>query len=104
MVVLVNEGTASASEIVAGALQDRERAVLVGTTTYGKGAVQEIIPLLDSSALKLTTAAYFTPSGRDITGEGIEPDVVIDAGHAAQRARAMQILEGIVLSTSGSQG
>jgi carboxyl-terminal processing protease len=104
MVVLVNEGTASASEIVAGALQDRERAVVVGTTTYGKGAVQEIIPLLDSSALKLTTAAYFTPSGRDINGEGIEPDVVIDAGHAAQRARAVQILEGIVLSTSGSQG
>lgn len=104
VVVLVNEGTASASEIVAGALQDRERAVLVGTTTYGKGAVQEIIPLLDSSALKLTTAAYYTPSGRDINGEGIEPDVVVDAGYAAQRARAVQILEGIVLSTSGSQG
>jgi carboxyl-terminal processing protease len=104
VVVLVNEGTASASEIVAGALQDRERAVLVGTTTYGKGAVQEIIPLLDSSALKLTTAAYLTPSGRDINGAGIEPDVVIDAGHAAQRARAVEILEGIVLSTSGSQG
>jgi carboxyl-terminal processing protease len=104
VVVLVNEGTASASEIVAGALQDRERAVLVGTTTYGKGAVQEIIPLLDSSALKLTTAAYLTPSGSDINGEGIEPDVVVDAGFAAQKARATEILEGIVLSTSGSQG
>jgi carboxyl-terminal processing protease len=104
IVVLVNEGTASASEIVAGALQDRERAVLVGTTTYGKGAVQEIIPLLDSSALKLTTAAYLTPNGRDINGEGIEPDVVVDAGYAAQRARATEILQGIVLSTSGSQG
>jgi carboxyl-terminal processing protease len=104
VVVLVNEGTASASEIVAGALQDRERAVLIGTTTYGKGAVQEIIPLIDSSALKLTTAAYLTPNGRDINGEGIEPDVVVDEGYAAQRARATEILQGIVLSTSGSQG
>jgi carboxyl-terminal processing protease len=104
IVVLVNKGTASASEIVAGAMQDRERAVVVGTTTYGKGSVQQIIPLLDSSALKLTTAAYLTPNGTDINDEGIEPDVIVDEGYAAQRARANEILQGIVLSTSGSQG
>jgi carboxyl-terminal processing protease len=102
--VLVNEGTASASEIVAGALQDRERGIVVGTTTYGKGSVQEVIPLPDASALKLTTAAYLTPSGRSINGKGIEPDVEVEAGRAAQRARAVQILQGIVLSTSGAPG
>jgi carboxyl-terminal processing protease len=104
IVVLVNEGTASASEIVAGALQDRDRGIVVGTTTYGKGSVQEIIPLADASALKLTTAAYLTPSGRDINGRGIEPDIKVEAGRAAQKARAVQILHGIVLSTSGPQG
>ena len=104
VVVLVNEGTASASEIVAGALQDKDRGIVVGTTTYGKGSVQEIIPLADASALKLTTAAYLTPSGRNINGKGIEPDIKVDAGRAAQKARAVQILQGIVLSTSGSQG
>jgi carboxyl-terminal processing protease len=104
VVVLVNEGTASASEIVAGALQDRDRGIVVGTTTYGKGSVQEIVPLADASALKLTTAAYLTPSGRNINGSGIEPDIKVDAGRAAQKARAVQILQGIVLSTSGSQG
>jgi carboxyl-terminal processing protease len=104
VVVLVNEGTASASEIVAGALQDQDRGIVVGTTTYGKGSVQEIVPLADASALKLTTAAYLTPSGRNINGKGIEPDITVDAGRAAQRARAVQILQGIVLSTSGAQG
>ena len=102
-VVLVNEGTASASEIVAGALQDSERAIVVGTTTYGKGSVQQIVPLADSSALKLTTAAYLTPSGRNIDGQGIEPDVEVDAAYG-QRARAVEILHGIVLSTTDSQG
>jgi len=104
VVVLVNEGTASASEIVAGALQDRDRGIVVGTTTYGKGSVQEIVPLADASALKLTTAAYLTPSGRNINGKGIEPDIKVDDGRAAQKARAVQILQGIVLSISGSQG
>jgi carboxyl-terminal processing protease len=104
LVVLVNSGTASASEIVAGALQDRGRAIIVGTRTYGKGSVQEIVPLLDSSALKLTTATYLTPSGHDINGSGIEPDVVVDASASVQRSRAIEILNGIVLSTTGSQG
>jgi carboxyl-terminal processing protease len=104
LVVLVNEGTASASEIVAGALQDRQRAILVGSTTYGKGSVQNVFPLPDASALKFTTGAYLTPAGRDISGEGIEPDVEISGGAALQKRRAAEILEGIVLSTTGAQG
>jgi carboxyl-terminal processing protease len=78
MVVLVNGGTASASEIVAGALQDHKRAVVLGTKTFGKGSVQTILPLDDDSALRLTTAKYYTPSGRSIQATGIEPDIVMD--------------------------
>ena len=104
LVVLVNEGTASASEIVAGALQDRGRAMVIGTTTYGKGSVQEVVPLTDSSALKLTIAAYLTPDGNDINGQGIVPDVKVDDVASAQRARAVEILKGIVISTTGAQG
>ena len=104
LVVLVNEGTASASEIVAGALQDRERAMVIGMTTYGKGSVQEVVPLADSSALKLTIAAYFTPDGRNIDGNGIDPDVAVDGSAAVQRERAVEILKGIVISTTGAQG
>lgn len=104
VVVLVNEGSASASEIVAGALQDRERALLVGTTTYGKGSVQQIVPLAYGSAMKVTSAAYLTPDGTNINGKGIEPDVVSDGSPAAQKQRAIEILTGILLSGSSSGG
>ena len=87
MVVLVNGGSASASEIVAGALQDHKRAVILGTKTFGKGSVQTILPLDDNSALRLTTARYFTPKGRSIQATGIVPDIVFENA-PVQEARA----------------
>jgi carboxyl-terminal processing protease len=75
IVVLINDGSASASEIVAGALQDHGRAIILGTKSFGKGSVQTIIPMQDSNAMRLTTARYYTPSGRSIQGTGIEPDI-----------------------------
>lgn len=79
MVVLINEGSASGAEIVAGALQDYKRAVIVGTKSFGKGSVQTVLPLDNDTALKLTTAFYYTPSGRSIQATGIQPDIVVEA-------------------------
>ena len=78
VIVLVNKGSASASEILAGAIKDNKRGVVLGTTSFGKGSVQTVIPLKDESALRLTTASYFTPSGKNLRDKGIEPDVVVE--------------------------
>jgi len=80
MVVLINEGSASGSEIVAGCLQDYKRAIIVGTKSFGKGSVQTVIPLADGSAIRLTTSKYFTPLGKVIHGKGVIPDVVVEEG------------------------
>ncbi len=87
VVVLVNGGSASAAEIVAGALQDHKRAIIMGTRTFGKGSVQSVIPVNNGGALKLTTARYYTPSNRSIQARGIVPDIVIEAGAAAPARR-----------------
>ena len=79
LVVLINKGSASASEIVAGALQDHRRALVLGSTSYGKGSVQAVLAFDEHRALKLTTALYFTPSGRSIQAKGIHPDVEMNA-------------------------
>jgi carboxyl-terminal processing protease len=78
IVVLINGGSASASEIVAGALQDHKRAVILGTRSFGKGSVQTIMPLPGHGAMRLTTARYYTPSGRSIQGEGVSPDILVE--------------------------
>ncbi len=88
IVVLINGGSASASEIVAGALQDHKRAVIMGTPSFGKGSVQTIFPMSNNTAVKLTTARYFTPSGRSIQAEGIEPDITLEALEVAESEEA----------------
>ena len=78
LVVLINQGSASASEIVAGALQDHKRAIIMGTKSFGKGSVQTILPSGDNVAIKLTTARYYTPSGKSIQQTGIDPDILVE--------------------------
>ena len=87
LVVLINEGSASASEIVAGALQDHQRAVIVGTQSFGKGSVQSILPITDTSAIKMTTSRYYTPNGRSIQAEGIQPDIVVEQSEVSSAQR-----------------
>jgi carboxyl-terminal processing protease len=89
IVVLINSASASAAEIVAGALQDHHRATVMGTRSFGKGSVQTIIPLEGRGALRLTTALYFTPSGRSIQGQGIAPDVIVNVPKNQQVANAV---------------
>ncbi len=93
MIVLVNGGSASASEIVAGALQDHKRAVILGTQTFGKGSVQTILPLGNNTAIKLTTARYFTPNGRSIQAKGISPDIVVEDPAVSAEAKTFHLRE-----------
>jgi carboxyl-terminal processing protease len=93
MVVLVNGGSASASEIVAGALQDHKRAVIMGTQTFGKGSVQTILPLGNGTAIKLTTARYYTPNGRSIQAKGITPDIVVEEATVTEGDAGVKLRE-----------
>jgi carboxyl-terminal processing protease len=104
VVVLVNGGTASAAEIVTAALQDRNRAVVVGSRTYGKGSVQEPSRLSDGSALELTVGRYLTPAGHSLDGVGVEPDVLVPTQVAPQVAerRAIEVLTGLVAALGGT--
>ena len=94
--VLINGGSASASEIVAGALQDQERATIIGTQSFGKGSVQSVMPLGDGRAIKLTTAHYLTPNGRFIHGQGIEPDIVVEATKPQSGTNDNQITQAVL--------
>ena len=102
MVVLVNGGSASAAEIVAGALQDNKRATVLGTHTYGKGSVQVVIPFGDGTGMKLTTAYYHTPSGRLIQGKGVMPDVVVE-GQPLREAQAGPGVRAVALESARSE-
>ena len=97
MAVLVNGNSASASEIFAGAIQDYQKGKIVGTTTYGKGIVQSVLDLQDGTALKLTTAKYYTPNGNDIHGVGITPDVEIDLPEELKTEVTLSLEEDVQL-------
>ena len=119
MVVLINGGSASGAEIVAGALQDQKRAIVIGARSFGKGTVQSIISLGEQGGLKLTTARYYTPSGRSIELKGIDPDIIVVQGSNPtsfdysleknqstkdlQLKAAIDILHGKVVSTAKSE-
>jgi carboxyl-terminal processing protease len=104
IVVLINAASASASEIVAGALQDHHRATVMGTQSYGKGSVQTVIPLKGRGALRLTTALYYTPNGRSIQDEGISPDVVVEASKDAQIESGIRLSENALSGAIANPG
>ena len=104
MVVLINGGSASASEIVAGALQDHKRAIIMGTRSFGKGSVQTIFPMSNSSAIKMTTARYFTPNGRSIQAEGIKPDIVLSGIKVAAAEESFEPIKESDLNRHLSNG
>lgn len=109
LIVLINTGSASAAEIVAGALQDQGRAVIMGTRSFGKGSVQSVLPLNNERALKLTTSRYFTPDGRSIQAQGIEPDIIVDEALVTRRMPRRGVyserdLEGHLPGTDDSSG
>jgi carboxyl-terminal processing protease len=109
LVVMINGGSASASEIVAGALQDHRRAIILGTQSFGKGSVQTVIPMAGGAGLKLTTARYFTPKGLSIQAKGITPDIIINGSESGKRAKADGFdfheadLDGHIMSDDGSE-
>ncbi len=102
LVVLINGGSASASEIVAGALQDHKRAIVMGTDSFGKGSVQTVLPLNNDRALKLTTALYYTPKGRSIQAQGIVPDILVERAKLSQEDSAMGIKEADLVGHLGN--